>query len=745
MNRYKTIRSIALLGGTILGCVATAARADSGDAGALQEVIVTAQKRAENIQEVPIAITAFDSKSLETRGVTDTDSFAKGVPNLHIKQGTTGVITIAIRGVSNNDPGNPGYENAVGMYVDGVYAGKAVGSLFDLDDVERVEVLRGPQGTLYGRNTIGGAVNLISKRPTGELGGTLKLGVGNENLRTVNGSLDLPAFGTEGEGFGTIKTRLSYFIRKRDGFTDNVQQNYTSASLPVANFSRFGDVDRKGFHGAIDWQVRDNFSVAYDYSRFRANDSQRLLQVIDVVRPGSMPIGFEDYIPHGQPGKGSANEVPFFDTDMETHALTATWDVTDVIALKSITGYRKIDSVDGQDLDGSNVKYYESARDYKGDQFSQELQLIGTTAQLKYVVGLYYFDEQADSLRVQQFATLIRNNNAYMENKNQAVFGQVDYTPEQLDKLTLSLGGRYTREKKAMDRYLRNVSGGGGSFTVVDPGPNLLLPTLEFSNTSYMFSPSYRISDELNVYAKYAEGFRSGGYDGSSTTPASAAVPFQSEELKTYEVGLKSRWLDNRLELNVAAFYSDYSNMQLSSFNGIVAATLNAGRAKLDGVELESKALLTERLQASLSLSYLHYEFDKFDMGPVIGDVSDRARLNNAPASTANFALDYDFPSLGFGDLSAHLNYNYSAAADAIAIQSNGAAPNSSLSSRGLLDARLTLSNIRLGGDSRLQFSLWGMNLTNTEYYDNVIDFGGFRGGTLGWPRTYGAEATFDF
>ena len=752
-HRSVLATSIVLLGCAVTGAgagaatSATASEQEVAETGALQEVIVTSQKRAENLQEVPIAITAMNAEALAVHGVTDTDSIAKLVPNLHIKQGTTGVITIAIRGVSNNDPGNPGFENAVGMYLDGVYAGKTVNSLFDLDDVERVEVLRGPQGTLYGRNTIGGAVTIISKRPGGEFGTTVKLGVGNENLRSGNVNLDLPAFGVADQGFGTVKARVSYFIRQRDGFTANVPQNFAATARPIAAFERFGDMDRRGVHAAIDWQPRDAFLLSYDYNRFEADDNQRLMQVMDVVRPGTMPVGFEGYIHHGQPSQGSANELPFFETLSDTHSLTASWEVTDSITVKSITGYRKMESVDGQEFDGSNVGYYESKRDYDGTQFSEELQLVGATDQWKYVLGLFYFDEDIDSLRVQQFTntTFIRDNNSYMKNRNKALFGQIDYTPAALERLTLTVGARYTEEEKEMARFLRNYLNSTGTFAIRDPGPNLVLPTLEFSNTSLMFSPSYRVTDNLNVYLRFAEGFRSGGYDGQASSAASAAVPYKSEELTAYEAGVKSRWLDDRLQLNLAAFYSDYTDMQLTSFTGTVSATLNAGKAKIDGAELEAVALLTERLRANLSLAWLHYDFEKFDLGPIIGDVSDRARLNNAPRNSANLSLDYDFPAFSFGDLSLHLNYNYQDKADAIAIKASGAAPNSGLSARGLLDARVSLANIALGERTQVQVALWGMNLTDKEYYDNVVDFGGFRGGTMGWPRTFGANVAVTF
>ena len=188
--------------------------------------------------------------------------------------------------------------------------------------------------------------------------------------------------------------------------------------------------------------------------------------------------------------------------------------------------------------------------------------------------------------------------------------------------------------------------------------------------------------------------------------------------------------------------------MQLTSYStatGPTSVVLNAGQASLWGMEIEAEAWLSEGLRASLNLAYLDYEFDEFDMGPAIGDVSDRAKINNAPRSTANLALDYTFPPIGPGELALHLNYNYSEPAHAIAIKANGDAPNSEMSSRGLLDGRLTLRDIAVGtGGSRLELALWGMNLTDEEYYDNIIDFSSYRAGTLGWPRTFGLEVTLD-
>lgn len=711
----------------------------------LEEVVVTAQKRTENLQEVPIALTALTEDMLEVNGVTDTDSFANLVPNLHIKQGTTGSTTLAIRGVSNNNASNPGYENAVGMYIDGVYVGKAFGSLFDLGDVAQIEVLRGPQGTLYGRNTIGGAINLVSTRPSGEAGGSFTVGGGNDSLFYVRGGIDTGTWGTENEGLGTLKARFAFFDRSKDGMTKNIFQDPTDTALPIVEgMPRFGDVDRDGYRIVIDWDISDSLGVTYDYNASNADDTMRLFQVFDVPAGSSRPEKYIDYAPNGQPDVGSANERTFFKTEIKSHVLTVSWDINDNLTLKSITARREISADDGQDLDGTNIGFFESIRDYDSEDISQELQLIGHTDALKYVVGYYYSEEEIASLRTQQFSsgTFHRVKNAYLDNDNEAVFGQVDWSVS--DQLTVSLGARYTEETKDAGRYIANFLSSSGTYDFLNPGPAVVLDTLDFDDTSVMASVAYQFSPDINAYIKYAEGFRSGGYDGSVVPYTAAAVPFDSETLKTYEVGLKTRMLDNSWQLNISAFYSDYDDIQLTSFDGLVATTLNAGEMSISGLEVESTYLVSENLQIKIDLSYLDYDFDKFDLGPIIGDVSHLAELNNAPEYTTNVAIDYAFPNdvLG-GKLDLHMNYNYSDTAHAVSITSAGGAPNSEMDSRGLVDARLTLSELDVA-DQALRISIWGKNLADKEYIDNIIDFGSFRSGTLGPDRSYGIEVTVD-
>ena len=746
MNSFALSIKTAVVGLFVLG-VGMDSHAQTNQP-ALEEIVVTAQKRSENLQEIPIAITALSVGDLVAASVTDTLSFANLVPNLHIKQGTTGSATIAIRGISNNNASNPGYENTVGMYIDSVYVGKAFGALFDLGDIGRVEVLRGPQGTLYGRNSIGGAINIIGTAPSGELGGSLQVGAGSDSLLTAKGSLDLPTIGTANEGLGELNTRFSFYTRERDGITDNVGLAFIPEALPVANFSRFGDVSRQGLRAAFDWNIRDNFSLSYGYRFSDVDDTSRLFQVLDVDRPGSRPDNFEAYIIDGHPSRGAANVEIYIGTEIETHSLTATWDINDNLQLKSITGYRTLDIDESQDLDGSDTGFFEALRDWESDTFSQEVHLVGSTDQLNYVLGVYYADEEVVSLRTQQFAsaTFHRVRNGWLDNDNKAAFFQTDWTPSGMDALTLSFGARYTEETKSINRVITNFFGGSGSYTIQPLPPELFLPEINFDNTSIMAAAKYSFTDSLNGYVKYSEGFRSGGYDAATNprTLEAASVPFDSEELKNYEIGIKSRWMDNRLQINMSAFFTEYDDQQLNSFDGEVSTTFNAGKIELYGMEFESVLLATEALRFGLNFALLNYDIKEFDLGVIIGDVADIAELNNAPKSTLNFTVDYNFAGLELEHLDFHLNYNYSDTAHAIAISTDGSPPNAEMDSRSLVDARLTLSEVQIG-QTEFELALWGKNLADKEWRDNIIDFGSFRGGTYGDQRTYGVEATLNF
>jgi iron complex outermembrane receptor protein len=722
-------------------------------APALEEVVVTAQKREERLQDIPIAVSALNSNDLELFRVMDTNSFADQVPNLHIKNGVGSDLTFAIRGLSNNHAANIGFESTVGWYMDGVYFGKGMATLFDLGDIERVEVLRGPQGTLYGRNTIGGAINLVSTRPSGEFGGKLRLSLGNEDLVETSLALDSPSLGEENTGLGVLKGRVSYSSRERDGFTRNVEQNLSVLDDPIGDFDRFGDMDRESLHVAVDWDIRDNLRLSYDYLDGEVDDTPRLFQLIDVRPDARQPEGFADYAVDGFPSIGSNNGDIHYTTEMEAHSLILSWDISDSLTLKSITAYREEKADELIDLDGGATAWYANDSLFDHEQYSQELQLLYSGDSVRVVAGVFYFEEETELLRMQRFlyGGFMRQLNGLSENENIAASGQVDWDIN--EQWTLAVGARYTDESKNMQRYIRPLPPGYEPFAAAptsyqDPDYGYTFPELDFDDTSVMLSLTRHLSDDFNVYLKYAEGYRSGGYDGNTASPVAAGTPFDSEDLKSYELGYKAVLLENRLQLNAALFFNDYDDAQVGIFDGSVSLVDNAGEVELYGLELESRALLTDALTVSFNYAYLHYDIKSYDFGPGVGDVSDVAELNNAPENSLSLGLDYRVAQFDWGMLDIFVNYIYSDGVHSISIASDGTAPNSETDDYSLLNARVTLSQIPLGADSSMRVSLWGNNLADEEYYDNIIDWGsvgGFRSGSQGWPRTYGIEATVEF
>ncbi|NIB38938.1 TonB-dependent receptor [Pseudomaricurvus alkylphenolicus] len=752
-----TTSSVLLSCATSLLSAATVAESDA-HAFQLEEIIVTAQKREENLQDVPIAITAMTQEQLEIKGINDTNSLADSVPNLFIRNVVSTDLSLAIRGVTNNQASNVGIDNTVGTYMDGVFFTAGVGALFELGDIERIEVLRGPQGTLYGRNTTGGAINLISARPSGEFSGKLKAGLGNKHLQTYGATLNTPYLGEANQGLGQIAARFSFYSRERDGLTKNVQQNLSPTELPIADFSEFGVQDRLGGHLAVDWEIRNNLLVTYDYIKSTMDERPAFFQLIDLVPAANEP-NFANYATEEFESRGSANHPVFYDGDVDAHSLTVTWDISDNLTVKTITGYRETQADEMLDLDGSATDIYANHQLTDANQFSQELQLLGNYENFKYVVGAYYFSENSEMKRMQRVAIpsfglyINRRLGGKADNRNHAVFGQLDW--DVTDKLTLTLGARHTKETKQMDRY---IEGGftpvrerfGTPFGLVrddisfsDPDFSLQFPDADYSNSSYTVSARYTIDDDLNFYARYAEGFRSGGYDGSTADPVAAGITFDPEYIDSYEIGVKSNLWGRRLQVNAAAFYNDYTDIQLGVFDGTLSLTENGGRVDLWGMEIEAIAMLTERLRMGLTYGYLGYNIKEYDQG-VNGDVSDEAKMTNAPEDSYNISFDYRFPEFEFGQLDFFLNYNYSSGAHVLSVTRQGTAPNSKSDSRRVVDARLQLSGIEMAGGD-LVVSLWGKNLANTEYFDMVIDFSSYRSGRLGEPRTFGLEASYTF
>lgn len=736
----------------------------NNDGITIEEVLVTAQKREQSLQDTPMAITALGETDMERKNVTDFNSFANFVPNLHIvsAQGDTTTALVAMRGTVNSNPTNLGNEGTVGVYFDGVFIAKGNGAIFEFADVERIEVLRGPQGTLYGKNTIGGAINIISSKPTGEFGGSLKFGVGTDNLFHSKGNFDLPSLGIVNIGLGELRAKVSLVTKSKDGATDNVQQSRSFTSNPISSEDRFGDIDQVNSRVALSWLISDAFTVDYSYDNSRVRGTARPFQVLEIVEGGLHdPNGgaasslsyleLANYLEPGRVGESAADYDLKADADVEGHAINIDWSLGDMsflgdVSIKSITASREIEQRQKADLDGSDLSLLHFDRNLDYEQFSQEFQIIGDSGPVQYVAGLYYFEEEGlyDSPRTVfgEFGFPEYKTQADMENDLKAVYGQVDWSPDSIEGLNISFGARYSEETKDMYRYAEKRGGG------IDIAPTNL-PTLDFSETTVMFSPSYQITEEANIYFRYSEGYRSGGYDGQSAANPGFSVPYDSELLTAYELGLKSQWLDRRLQVNAAVFLSDYEDIQIGSYDSVTFSTFtdNAAQAQITGLELEVLALISESLTVSLNYGYLDAEYDEFNAATAssggVQDLADVAAFPYTPENTVNVGIDYSPKLFSFGEFNIHLDYSY-VDDHQVGAHNAGNTPRGSIENYSLVNARISLSEIAVS-DQTIEVALWGKNIFDEEYLTTTIDFQDFVAGEVGDGESYGVEASIRF
>jgi len=743
----------------------------------LEEVVVTAQRREQKLQEVPIAVTALSAAQLEQRGVRDVTGLNALAPNLQVTTaaGSHSNAQVGIRGGIEIN-GNILTDPTVGLYVDGVFIGKAVGSIFQMLDLERVEVLRGPQGTLYGRNTLAGAINFVTKKPTGVFGGTAGLEVGNYNAHTLRASIDLPAY-------GIVKASISGRSERRDGWVKVVPDpygNYTGPTfIPDTN-----DVHVDAGRAALDFDFSDVFKAAYRFDISSSNQNHVYDQIPTINDAFFSAVGIPQYSLYVRPESSRADS---YSTNLDTfevnkvtgHSLTLAYDIADHLQLKSISGYRTLKRQDRQDQDGSPLDIGETTLDIHYHAFSQELQALGSTDRWNYVAGAYYSKDNGytnNYLNFFGFFGPFAAKTDWMYSGGTETFAgymQADF--KATDKLTLTAGVRYTKEKKDFQRFVHQLAGPGAEVTgsgwrdsAADP-LNPILPAgvtacraygrdaacahADFSATTPAFSIAYKLTEALNLYARYAEGYKSGGYNGETNFIAEVETPFKPVKQKSYEVGAKSSFWDGRAQVNAAVFENKAKDLQLSVFLGgasVANAVRNAGKSTVRGFELEAALQLTPGWRFGLGYGYLDPKFDEFIDGGV--NVANNRAFPHAPKHTISFNFDGLLWNTGFGRLRLLGDYSYVASnyyyPYPLVPENAGQqkASNTLVAARGIANAKLLLSDIP-AGTGQAEIALWIRNLTDKEYVENTVDFGpGFGGLTqdlFGTPRTYGAEFVY--
>ncbi|MGD9598429.1 MAG: TonB-dependent receptor [Steroidobacteraceae bacterium] len=705
----------------------------------LEEVVVTAQKREERLQDVPVAVTAISGQQLADRDIKSVADLTALAPNLQVSSsvGNNTGMQIGIRGALQQNPALY-WDATVGVYVDGVYVGKNLGSVFDILDLERIEVLRGPQGTLYGRNTLAGAVNFVTRQPSGEFGGNASVRVGNYNLRAAKASLDLPRF-------GIASISLAARTEQRDG---------TTKTTPGSAVSELNTRDSTSARVAVNLDFTDTFQAAY---RFDYSDADQVPQQAYLSRanPAILPF-LQPYVTDDRDARVGVDAATFERSKVQGHALTLTWDVNDSNTLKSITSYRELDWDDILDLDGSPLPVAETSRLSDYDAFSQELQLVGSTERFKYVGGLYYFKDDGFAFNPQTFffGTANYDSRYGFGTRAWAAYGQVDY--QATDALTLTAGLRYTREERNGERYLAFNDGTTPFFPLIPAGTT---GERTFSDTTPVFIVAYRFSDSVNAYAKYSAGFKSGGFNGEANSTVEAVTPYEPEKLKSYEVGLKTTFADGRAIVNAAAFQNDTDDMQLSIFTAAGASSSiirNAGKATTRGFELEAMWVQSDALRLQASYGYLDGEYDRFiDEG--VNQADNRAVIHS-PKNSFNALVDARIARTAWGDVRGVLDYSWTDDYYTYPYQLASSGPqynplrpiagDSLVESYGVLNARLALSGVSLGS-AQGEVALWGRNLADKSHINNYIDFGPLFGNLTNAfyiePRTYGLEISFSW
>lgn len=766
---------------------------------ALEEVMVTAQRRSESLQDAPISLSAFNSEALEKSGVDNLLDIRSLVPNLTIDffPLNNQTLRIFIRGIGILDT-QVTQDPAIGVYMDGVYIARSTGLAFDLAELERIEVLRGPQGTLYGRNSTGGTINLITKRPDPtELSIYQKFGGGSHNLFSSKTSVNLPVA-------DNAAVKLAYLDTRQDGFIRNTGPG-----------GDFGDREVNGYRLDATWDISAALQLDYSYDNSEVESFSYTPAAITAPTPmpGNSPDviffnrlaensqQFYDYPGRDERPSSQQTPVPLLpsNTWIKGHSLTLTADVWRDYEIKYLGAYRELDDRTYADMAASGSLDYRvdngayTSRDgslhvpaqrqlLMQEQQSHELQLSGDLfdERMEFITGIYYFRETGrDSFpRHHQLSGIVEESETALtrtvtsllqlddfetriENEAYALFAQATWTPPLLqERLRFTLGVRHSRDRREADRnrVLQNlletevfdkVAGTRSATPPTPAGPANQFNasgSKEFRDNSVTFVANYDISDSVGVYAKYAEAYKSGGFNTREPDPEFFTRGFDEEKVESIELGLKSELFNRRLRANAAVFHTDFTDMQMNfKLPGLPdTRVFNAGESRLQGVELDITWLLSADLVLTANSAYLDAEIREVTDPQSGEDATDDFVFFSAPRLTWNLGVDYTVAHFSWGRLGLNLNYSFMDDINNTALANQ--VPRTRVESYGLLGGRLGFYDIPvLQGE--LTAALWGKNLRDEEYVVTTFPFlpHNDRGALFGEPRSVGVDLIYRY
>lgn len=747
--------------------------------GGIEEILVTARRTNESLQSTPVAISAFNDDFLQSQNVQQFSKLAQFTPNLYVNEQPSSVSAASyfIRGIGQSDPNIIG-ETGVGLYFDGVYIARTSGILMDLVDPERIEVLRGPQGTLFGRNTTGGAIQIVTKKPSDDFGVNLRGGI-----ESFDGWKARAVINTGYIAGSPFKVTLAYQHRQNDGYVNNILAP--------------GDKDPGSLNSDAVWirahgDLSDNFTVDYTFDYNSRVGGAPFLQMVSALpnvvtyfsrspQFGGAPfqISPDRLDPVQQAGYPDRSGNPRLTSIArnEGHALTFELSLGEAASIKSITAYRKFFQDTHMSLSGQGplrgevydpVSRTVSVQDVvpingnnspqRQRQWSQELQLFGTVGEFSYLLGGYFFREKGSESLRQTITAVVPGARFGLPqdlvgvmarpqlrfagtSKSYAGFGQLRWNPAAFDgRLEIAGGLRYTHDKKTFEQVR------------VNPNTNFS-GSKSFSNTSWLASASYKFTPEMLGYIRVSTAYKAGGFNARASGFLNS---FDPEKVIAYEAGLKTEWFDNRLRANIAVFQTDYDDLQVTQFlsgtSGSNSQIVNAGKARIRGVEIELLAKPVDRLTLDASYGYSDPKYREFlFLDPKtnqVENIASEARFGQVAKTNYRIGAQYDFPQGQLGYVSARVDWAWRGELSFAANPRLIVLPQELVSDpQGTLSARLALKEIPVGGRAKAEVALWGDNLLNDENISFGIDFGSlnFANGVFRKPRTIGLDVSIQY
>jgi iron complex outermembrane recepter protein len=768
INLIKRSLLVALSTTSLIGLSAPAFAQDTAAANApvedSGEIIVSARRRNESIQDTPIAITAINSAQLESKGAVNIGDLMGTAPNLVITNQNSGgaAANLSIRGLTYADV-EKSQEPTVGVVVDGVFIGTSTGQFFDFFDIDQVEVLRGPQGTLFGRNTIGGVVNIKRTRPTGEFGGKAEISYGSYGALATRAVLNVPLIDHQLalKFFDFHNENKGYY---RDGITGerrggNNNENFGASVLVAPDGSNFDAVL------TVEKQVQ-KFDVVVSSLSGTGEAFCNQATIDYIVGLSGGPAGSVQAASAAECGRNNREDLytVFGSPAVSNYSAPAVTLEMNYnlggIKLTSVSGYRNSEENQTQDFDGARTDLYYTRRIQDYAQWSQELRAAGKIgSSFDYVVGGYWFKSDYSLTQYTRFFGQSPNIDPIVVDKapqlvqgatrSLAIFG--DFNWAFADKLRLSFGGRFTRDKKSLSNAYGGVLLGQGQGTFKKFTPKIGL--------------DYRPNSDTMIYASWSRGFRSGGFSPRAGTAITAGVAYEPETVDSYEIGTKLDLFDRKLQFNVAAFYSKYDKLQQNTTipggpTGNQTITSNVGSADIKGIEMDFTARPAEGLRFNGSLGLLKSKFKGF----IVGNTTPAGALRQfdysgndmiySPKVNASLSADYTLPT-SFGKIMTNIGYRYVGAYDqqisaaSLTIPAtgnvivNGNDPRVRTDAQHIVDISVAAKfNI---GETEAKLTLFGRNMLDNRGPTHGFTFGLGAFGTAREPRTFGASLGVKF